>query len=198
MCPITAACLGILGAVNAPTMVLDGHDFYGRLAMPDILPTAAWCPSLTECAGAIERKHGSVMLRFVDECHINAALRWIREARALERHFKPLPEFWPGTLFVATDSASFAKIVAAGNYFSVVLVPFHDSGVPPCSSTKEVGRFRGGLVCDLMILDTAISEPDTTPGLNFDWPEVFLLTGPPDVLGLDGRPDEPQCIYLDL
>lgn len=198
MGPIGSALLVVAAAVNSPTMVLDGHDFYGRLAMPDILPTAAWCPSLTECAGAIERKHGSVMLRFVDECHINGALRWIREARALERHFEPVPGFWPRTLFVATDSVSFAKIVAAGNDFSAVLAPHHDTSVPPCSSTKEIARLRGRLVCDLMILDTAISEPDTTPGLNFDWPEVFLLTGPPDVLQLDGGPDEPQCIYRDL
>ena len=198
MGPIGSALLVVAAAVNSPTMVLDGHDFYGRLAMPDILPTAAWCPSLTECAGAIERKHGSVMLRFVDECHINAALRWIREARAPERRFEPVPGFWPRTLFVATDSASFAKIVAAGNDFSAVLAPHHDSGVPPCSSTKEIARLRARLVCDLMILDTAINEPDTTPGLNFDWPKVLLPTGPPDVLQLDGGSGEPQCIYRDL
>jgi hypothetical protein len=188
MGPIGSALLVVAAAVNSPTMVLDGHDFYGRLAMPDILPTAAWCPSLAECAGAIERKHGSVMLRFVDECHINGALRWIREARVLERHFEPLPGFWPWTLFVATDSVSFAKIVAAGNDFSAVLAPHHDTSVPPCSSTKEIARLRGRLVCDLMILDTAISEPDTTPGLNFDWPEVLLLRD---------ETDEPQCVYAN-
>ena len=80
----------LLAAFSAPTMVIDGHDFYGRLVMPDH-PNTTWCQFLNECAGAIDRKYGEVNVLFVNRCSVPAA------SGGPSRHCHTAPFLWQPT-----------------------------------------------------------------------------------------------------
>lgn len=152
MGPFGSALLVIYLAVDAPTMILDGRDFYGRLVMPNH-PNATWCTHLAECAAAIDRKYDEVNILFVNRCSVPAAKWWIRQAKPYR------------TLFVATDLDSYVQLASFSEGYTVVAVPFHNR--EECSLTYEVTLFRARVLCDVTNANTDINlrDPDMMPML---------------------------------
>ena len=144
-----ATVVATIAAVAVP--VINGHDFYGRLVMPDAPTSRVWCSTISECAPAIDRKYGEVNVLFVSRCYTEAAFRWARSANPFR------------TLFVATDEKAYDNLSRGRGAYTVVRPLFWASGSGSCSVSPTDTEFRVGALCGLIRLGVSVVDPPAMP-----------------------------------